>query len=264
MLISFRRVWAVMLRHLKPTFRDPIRYVDMIYWPLIDIFIWGFGTIWLQNSAGKGQGNAALILLTCLALWQIVFRCNIEIARNLLEEKWSQNLVNLFATPLKPSEWMLAVMGLGALQLVFGIPFSAVVIYGLYGINIFSMGPLFTLAVLGMLLTGWTAGFVSTGFILIAGKRAEMLAWSFVWASAPFIGVFYSIEVLPSFAQAFSWCLAPTYFFEATRTYLTSGNVRWDYFGIGFALSVAAFAASAIFFHRAFNWCKDRGLARLE
>jgi ABC-2 type transport system permease protein len=264
MNINFKRVWAVMLRHLKPTFRDPIRYVDMIYWPLLDIFIWGFTSVWLQSKSDPEHANVAYVLLTCLALWQIVFRCNIEIARNLLEEKWSQNLVNLFATPLTVAEWMLAVMGLGLLQLAFGIPFSAITIYALYGINIFAMGPLFVLFALGMLLTGWTAGFISSGIIVMAGQRAETLAWSFVWAAAPFIGVFYSIDVLPKAAQSVGWLLAPTYFFEAVRSYLGNGVLRWDYLGIGFALSTFGLALSALFFHRAFEWCKRRGLARLE
>ena len=54
------RIQAVMLRHFYEARRNPDRITDMVYWPVLDIIVWGFFTIYL--AGGVGVGNLAKFL----------------------------------------------------------------------------------------------------------------------------------------------------------------------------------------------------------
>ena len=94
--MNFIRIAAVIQRHLLVLFRDASRLAELFYWPLFDIILWGFATTWFgQNS----ENNQALVLstLSCLVLWQVVYRTSQDICLSLIEEVWSRNLINLFS-----------------------------------------------------------------------------------------------------------------------------------------------------------------------
>src|SRR3990172_4473575 len=97
--MNMRRIYAIMLRHIIPSFRDPIRITDAIYWPLVDITVFGFMATWSQENVTSGS-SFVLGLLTCIICWYLVQRSALEIARNVLCEIWENNLTHLFATPL--------------------------------------------------------------------------------------------------------------------------------------------------------------------
>ena len=46
------RIAAVMMRHLYETRRNVDRITDMIYWPVLDIIMWGFFTTYLGHGLG--------------------------------------------------------------------------------------------------------------------------------------------------------------------------------------------------------------------
>ena len=75
----------------------------------------GLTSRWVESS-GNEVPQLALILLTGVVFWQVVWRANYEISVNLLEEFWNQNMVNLFATPLTVWEWSVGLVFLGPAQ----------------------------------------------------------------------------------------------------------------------------------------------------
>lgn len=263
MINSLDRIYALMLRHLRPTFRDPVRYMDMFYWPLLDIVLWGFSAAWLKKSDAN-SALATAMLLTSLVLWQVVFRSSIEITRNLLEEIWHQNLVNLFATPLSIYEWIAGIIGVSFIHSCWNIMFGSSMVYLIFGVNVFALGLNFLPLCLTMLLFGWTTGLLSSCLILVLGRRAEMLAWMFPWFFAAFVGVFYPVSVLPSWCQYFSWLLPATYAFENARNILATGLLRPDYLVIGIALGILSLSLAMGLFIKAFARTTNRGLVSLE
>lgn len=260
---SLNRIYAVILRHLRPTFRDPMRYLDMFYWPLLDTFLFGF------TSAGllKNQSDASqmmLMVLTGLVMWQIVFRSNLEVTRNLLEEIWHQNVMNLFATPLKLFEWAIAVMILGVMQNIWTVIFGFSIVSLLYGLNILAVGWLIVPFGLSLLCTGWFVGFTSSAIILLLGRRVEMLAWSVGWLLAPFSAVFYAVDVLPMWAQKIAWLLPTTYIFEGMRSYVVTGKTPLWELGMSFGLNAFYASLAFVVFAAMFEVSRNRGLARLD
>lgn len=263
MKIKLYRIWAVVVRYLRESSGDIFTIADYVYWPIMDIFMWGTMSVWLSRNSG-GSSNFVLVILSGLVFWHIVYQANIEIAKNIVDEFWSQNLVNLFSTPLTVTEWLLAVMTLGAFRMIFTILFGVSVVWLLYSLNIFSIGWALIPFAISLLMTGWFMGITTAGVIIYFGMRAQWLAWAGGWLLAPFSSVFYSIEMLPKWAQMVGYSLPTTYIFEGMRELLLNNVVLYNYLYISFALNIVYLILSVIFFHHMFEKSRERGLARIE
>ena len=136
--MSLGRIWAVFLRYFY-YFSKLDQIAELFYWPAMDILLWGMTSIWLQKQDSQ-LPNVALAILTGLIFWQIVWRATYEISVNLLQEFWCRNMVNMFSTPLKLSEWMSATMLIGVCKSIISLTFGSLLVWLLYSLNVFSMG----------------------------------------------------------------------------------------------------------------------------
>lgn len=56
------RVKAVILRHTYEAWRNFDRIIDTLYWPVLDIIMWGFLTIYLARDNRMQPGIVSLML----------------------------------------------------------------------------------------------------------------------------------------------------------------------------------------------------------
>lgn len=257
------RIKAVALRHLMLTFRDFHRFIDLIYWPLLEIIIWGFTARWIQGSSTENL-HMSLVLLSALVFWQVILRSQLEISFGFLDELWSHNLINLFATPLKISEWIIAVMIVGFLKSLFTFLFGVYVIWVFYGLNMLKPGVILIPYLVMMIATGWAIGFLTTAAVAYWGQKIQTLAWVMGWFFAPFSGVFYPISVLPHWAQLIAQCIPMSYLFEGLRTIITTGIFPIRSLGICCFLIILYLFCAILLFKFAFEKSKVWGLSRLE
>lgn len=235
----------------------------MFYWPTIDILLWGMTSMWVQ-SAQADVPDIALIILTGLVFWQILWRGNYEITVNILQEFWNRNLVNLFSTPLKLSEWMSATMLVGLVKIFITLAFSSLLVWLLYALNIYRVG-WSIIPYVGLLsLSGWMMGFLSGGVMVYFGQRFQMLAWMTPFIFAPFSAVFYPVSVLPIWGQVIAKCLPTTYIFEGMRQVLSKGTFSYEMFWISLTLNAVFLTAAMSFFKVMFEKSRAKGLSRLE
>ncbi len=254
------RIKAIMKRHVLMMFRDFMRLTDQFYYPALDIVLFGFTAVWMQN----GQQDYSFMLLSCLIFWQIASRAHMEIVINLLEELWSKNLINLFSTPLLFSEWLLAGTFLGIIKSFFTLFFGVFLVYMIYGINIFSIGWIILPILLLLLISGLSIGFFTSGLLFLLGQRAQSLTWALIWLFAPFSTVFFPLKVLPHWAQIISKSLPTTYVFESVRTIISTGIIPVHNLIISLVLNILYISLSFLFLRTMFENSKKRGLARLE
>lgn len=259
--MSFSRIRGVFLRYFY-TFKDLSQLSDLFYWPLIDILLWGLTSIWIQTQ--NALPRLPLILMTALIFWQITWRGSMGISFNLLQEFWHRNLVNLFSTPLKISEWICGCLLLGFCKLLVSVAFGGLVVYLLYSLNVFALGWAFLPFAMLLFVFGWTIGFIASGLIIYWGHKVEMFAWMLPFLFAPFSAVFYPVEVLPIWAKTISWSLPTTYVFEGMRQILSGQPLPWNYFWTSFALNILFLFASILFFRFMFFKSLVKGLGRLE
>ena len=261
--MSARRVGALVMRHLYMFPRTLERWAESIYWPVLDLVLWGVTTRWVETSRGDVP-HLALAILTAVVFWQVVWRANYEISVNLLEEIWNQNLVNLFSTPLNVWEWSVSLIVLGVLKNVLTLIVGAGAVWLLYRLNVFAVGWIMLPFLFSLLMSGWFMGFTASGVIIRYGQGLQSVAWMAGFALAPFSAVYYPIDVLPHWAQYVSVLLPMTYVFEGMRQVLRGGQPPVSDLLISFGLNALYLALSIVFFSRMFEKSRERGLARLQ
>jgi len=260
--MSIHRILGVYFRYLYVLRKGPQQLSDLFYWPIIDILLWGLTSIWLQST--QHVHNLPLVLMTGLIFWQITTRGSFDIALSLLQEFWHRNLINLFSTPLKIIEWVFGVILLCLCKLVITISFGSIAVYILYSLNVFTIGWQFIPFACSLLLFGWALGFFAASLIIYWGHQVEAIAWMIGFLFAPFSAVFYPVEVLPTWAQTFAWCLPTTYIFEGMRSILHTGTFPTHYFWISIALNLLYLILTISLFKHMFEKSRAKGLARLE
>ena len=260
--MSWHRILGVFFRYLYVLKKGMHQLSDLFYWPFVDILLWGLTSAWIQTYAQTH--NLSLILLTGLVFWQIVWRGSVDISVNLLQEFWSRNLINLFSTPLKLSEWILGMLLLSACKLLVTISFGALVVYLLYSLNVFMVGWAFLPFAASLIIFGWAIGFLSSSAIIYWGQKVEMLAWMVAFLFAPFSAVFYPVTILPAWAQTIAWSLPTTYVFEGMRSILAGGAFPWDDLLYSMGLNALYMTLCISLFSYAFVKSRVKGLARLE
>lgn len=260
--MSWHRIWAVFLRYFY-FFAKMDHLADLFFWPVLDIFLWGMTSVWIQQH-DVAMPSIAIAILTGLVFWQIIWRCNYEVSVNLLQEFWNRNMVNLFSTPLKIVEWISALMLVGMCKIVITICFGGLIVWSLYALNIFSMGWAFLPFCASLMLSGWFIGFLSAAIMVYFGQRVQMLAWMTAYVFAPFSAVFYPLAALPAWGQIIAKALPMTYIFEGMRKVLNEGIFSWKDFGVSIVLNLFYLVGTMLLFRALFEKSRAKGLARLE
>ena len=176
MRLSIGRIVAMTLRHLYMFPRSLEYWSELIYWPVIDLLLWGLTTRWIESAHGDVP-LLALIVLTGVIFWQTVWRASHEVSVNLLQELWSQNLLNLFVTPLSVWEWSVSLVVLGLIKNVLTLIVGIGTVWLLYRLNIFVIGWMLLPFLFSLLLSGWFIGFSAAALIICYGRSVQGLAW---------------------------------------------------------------------------------------
>lgn len=261
-MISWKRIWAFSLRHTYPLKRDFDLLSDMIYWPVIDVLVWGITGMWMVQTSGSEQFITAI--LTGLILWNIIWRAQSEISRNLIDEIWNNNLVNLFSTPLTLTEWLIGVFLLSLSKTALTISVLTPLIWFLYSINVFAIGLWIIPFFISGILTGWWIGLISAGIVIRWGQKVQTVVWTLPGILLPFSAVFFPLANLPSFLQPISYAIPTTYIFESMRAVLLEGEVNPSFILMSFGLNAVYLLLALYWFRASFKASLKLGLGRFN
>jgi len=244
--ISFRRISAMILRYWYLLLSSWPRLLELSYWPILQVITWGFLQMYIAQNAGF-FARAGGTLIGAVILWDILFRGQLGFSISFLEEMWARNLGNLMMSPLKPIEFLLALMVMSIIRLAIGvIPMTALAYY-IFHFNFYGLGLPAIAFFCNLIFTSWAVGIFVSGLVLRNGLGAESIVWTLMFALMPLACVYYPVRVLPYWLQHVSWCLPPTYVFEGMRALLIDHVFRADLMvsalAINALLLVASFAA---------------------
>lgn len=256
---SLRRIWAMVLRYMYLLRGSWPRIIELAYWPVMQMVMWGFMTQFLLTS-GSTVLRSAGMLIAAVLLWDVLFRGNLGVSISFLEEMWSRNLGQLFASPLRPWEWALSLMTISLVRTVIGVVPAAILAIPLYGYSIFEMGLPLLAFFTNLLIFGGAVGLGVSGLVLRYGLGAESLAWVGIFAIAPISGIYYPIATLPDWLQPVALALPSAHVFEGMRTVLADGVFEWDRFFAAAGLNVVYFAIGFSTFLYVFRLARIRGL----
>lgn len=261
--MKLHRIYGIVLRYLFLFKRSFDRLSDAFYWPTIDLLVWGLTSAYLRSFA-PDAAPIILIIVSGILLWLITWRAQYEITVNLLEDLWNKNLINIFVSPLKFSEWVTSFLIVGIVKALVSVLFASGVAYLLYKVHILSYGIFLVPFFVSLMLTGWTIGFFVAGLILRHGTRIQTLAWSFVAVISPFSAIYYPLSILPEWAQMVGRAIPITYIFEGSREIIATGNIRMDYLVISFVLNTIYLLLAFIFLQKSFKKVLQKGLVKVE
>ena len=118
--MKIRRILSLMLRHFYLIKASLPRIVDLIYWPTVQIILWGFVSKFFTMHSSYFN-NTAGIILSAAILYDFLFRSSISYNMLFLEEIWSRNLINLFVSPIKINEIVIALTCTALLRTMIGL-----------------------------------------------------------------------------------------------------------------------------------------------
>jgi ABC-2 type transport system permease protein len=239
---SPRRIAAMMLRYWYLLRSSWPRLLDLVYWPTVQMLTWGFLQYYIATNASF-FARAAGTFIGAVLLWDILFRGQIGFSVSFLEEMWSRNIGNLMMSPLRPLEFIAALMVVSVVRLSIGLVPVTFLAIAFFGFNLYSLGLALAAFFINLMLTSWAIGIFVSGLILRNGMGAENFAWSIMFLFMPLTCVYYPVTTLPAWLQPVAWMLPPTYVFEGMRALLIDKVFRPDLMLEALGLNVVLFAA---------------------
>src|SRR5574337_869903 len=161
--MKLSRIFAYTVRHLYLYKRSLPRLMEVFYWPVLDLVVWGFVSIYLTRGT---TGDFVTLFIGALILWDILFRSQQGISVSFLEDVWSRNLLNIFVSPLSPAEYIASLLFLSVIKLLLTSTVMATLAYVLYSFDIFLFGFSLIPLVLNLIVMGWSIGIVTTALIM--------------------------------------------------------------------------------------------------
>src|SRR5215471_13979562 len=251
------RVRAVLLQEAFITGRSVEVLVDLPFWSVMTVVVFGFVTKFLSTVMDP---TIAQYLYMGTLMWEIMRVTQYSMSLGALWNVWSHNFSNMFITPLSMAEYVIAQMVSAVIKavLLFGIV-ALIAAYG-FNFNLFSMGfANLALAFFNLLWFAYSIGLFILGIIFRLGTRIQALAWGLVLIFQPLTAAFYPLSVMPPILQAVALTLPPTYVFEAARSGLSSPEIRWDWFTIAGLENLVYFVGATWFFQFMYRRSRETG-----
>ncbi len=256
--MNISRMYGLFLRHFYLITRSFPRILDLIYWPTIQITLWGFISIFFSTYSSYYNDTVGVIL-TCAILYDFLFRTSIGFNMLFLEEIWSRNFTNLFITPIKKSEILLALIFTALIRSLIGLVPAILLTSPLFGISLFDLGISLFILFLSLYIFGITLGILVSSGLLRFGPSFENIAWSTMFLLAPFGCIYYPVEILPEIFQKIAYMLPLVYIFQEARSILIEGTVNTENILNALYLNGIYLMISISLFYYSFSKARKKG-----
>jgi ABC-2 type transport system permease protein len=259
MMASLSRIHAVILRHYYIFIKSPARIVEIVYWPTINMIIWGFVSRYFAVADGSAVTYALTTLLGCVLLWDLLFRVQVGMSMAYLEEVWARNMGHLFVSPLRPHEWWLGMMAVALLRGLVGSLPALVLAVPFYQFSVLDLGLPLVFFFFNLMMMGWWLGLLINALLMRAGPGAEGLAWMFSFALAPFCAVYYPSDILPQWMQSVGAWMPASHVFNGIRALVNDGVFEVQHMWRALALNALYTVMAAFVLNAAFNNARREG-----
>jgi ABC-2 type transport system permease protein len=256
--MRWHRIYGLSLRHIYLIKSSFPRILDLIYWPSVQVFLWGFISEFFTVSSTY-YSNTVGIILTAAILYDFLFRSSISYNVMFLEEIWSRNFTNLFIAPIKISEIIAALTMTALIKTLIGLVPAVLVAIPLFGVSIFKLGIPLVFLLIALYIFGISLGLLVTAGLLKFGPSFENVAWASLFFLAPLGCIYYPIEILPNSLQLIAKALPLVHIFEEMRNILINDTVNNLQIFKSVAISLIYFSVSVIVFYLAYYGAKNKG-----
>ncbi len=257
--MNIKSIFAVSLRQFYLYRRSMTRLFEVFYWPMVDLLLWGFVTVYLQKSS-TGLPQFVSFFLGALILWDILFRSQQGIAVSFLEDMWARNLINIFVSPIRISEYIYGLLLISIFKVIVAFSVLSLLAGLLYSFDIFKIGISLIPLILNLMATGWAIGIFTVAIILRFGQQTEILAWAVAFLFMPFSAVFYPVDVLPPVLQYIAKFIPPAYVFEGMRSVIASNAFPLKHIIWASVINIIYITCSVVFLTSIYKSVLQRGI----
>ena len=256
--MNLDKIFALSLRHVYLIKGSFPRILDLIYWPTIQIFLWGFISKFFTLNSSYFE-NTVGIILSAAILYDFLFRSSISYNMMFLEEIWSRNFTNLFIAPIKISEIIAALTFTAIFRTLIGLIPAALLAIPLFGVSIFKIGIPLIFLLITLYIFGVTLGLLVTSGLVRFGPSFENIAWASLFFLAPLGCIYYPIEILPEWLQIIAKLLPLVHIFEEMRNVLIHDIIDFSQISKAIIISFIYFVFGIITFYLSYEGAKNRG-----
>jgi ABC-2 type transport system permease protein len=214
--MSLRRTAAIALRQFYLIRGSVARLVPLFAWVAVDMVLWGFITRYL-NAITSSSFNFIPTLLGAVVLWDFFARVMQGVTTAFLEDVWSRNFLNIFATPLCIADYVAGLVLSSIVTSSVGLAVMLALATTVFGLSFLSYGIAILPFLLVLFLFGIALGIFASGVVLRLGPASEWFVWPVPALISPFAAVFYPVSTLPGWMQQVARLLPPSYVFENLR-----------------------------------------------
>ena len=256
--MRWHKIYALSLRHIYLIKSSFPRILDLIYWPSIQIFLWGLISKFFTLSSSY-YDNTVGIILTAAILYDFLFRSSISYNMMFLEEIWSRNFTNLFIAPIKINEIIAALTITAIIRTMIGLIPAALLAIPMFGVSIFEIGIPLIFLLISLYIFGVTLGLLVTAGLIRFGPSFENIAWASLFFLAPLGCIYYPIEILPNWLQFIAKALPLVHIFEEMRNILINDVINVYAIIKSIIISSIYFIFGVIIFYAAYFGARKRG-----
>lgn len=259
---ALNRIGAMMMRYLYLHKRSIARVLELVFWPVMELFVWGFVTLYLRRILPGTAGDAMVFLISAMIFWDMLYRSQQGVSISIIEDMWTHNILNIFISPLRIWEWLAATFFYGLAKTLLILTILTILAATLYNFNIIDSLGLALIPLVGNLIFfGWTLGVFTSALLIRWGHAVEALIWGIPFLIQPFSAIFYPLSVLPDWLQRLAKFIPSTYVFEGMRAVIQTGRLDAKALLIGTTLNAGFFLVASLFF--ALMYRSSRATGRL-
>lgn len=220
---SIKRVYAILLRQMILLYQSPRRLIQTLYWSAIELLVWAVITRYFHSVGGE-KFDFVTVIIGTLIMWNFFTRLMNGVTLAFLEDVWSRNLINLFASPLTIAEYASGLMLVGVLNTFAAVCFMASLAWFLMAYNIFQFGFDLLPFIFILFLSGWSMGIFATAAVMRYGPSVEFIVWALPSLIMPFASIFYPVSALPGIFQPVAYLIPVSYVFTGMRGIVNNGS----------------------------------------
>ena len=256
--MNLNKIFALSLRHVYLIKGSFPRILDLIYWPTVQIFLWGFISKFFTLNSSYFENTVGTILSAAI-LYDFLFRSSISYNMMFLEEIWSRNFTNLFIAPIKISEIIAALTFTAIFRTLIGLVPAVLLAIPLFGVSIFKIGIPLIFLLITLYIFGVTLGLLVTSGLVRFGPSFENIAWASLFFLAPLGCIYYPIEILPVWLQSIAKLLPLVHIFEEMRNILIYDSINYLHILKAIFISFLYFIFGILIFYLSYKGAKNRG-----
>ena len=256
--MSIRPIYAIIYRYFSILKSSPDRILGLYIWMFIDIVQWGFISTYL-NDLVHGF-NALSVFLGAVLLSNFAARVMLNINMTFFEDMWARNFLNLFASPMRVSEYLTGLVACGMLTSSIGLLLAFGSAALIFGFSPLAYGPALVAYIFILYLFGIALGILGCAIVLARGPSSEWFIWPIPAIIVPFVGVYYPISTLPHWMQAVATLLPPSYVFEGVRQVVAGHPSDLSQLSLGICLAFGYILLASTLFLAVYRKAMRTGL----